>query len=658
MLIEKVELHNFGVFRGRHEIDLSPNGSKKPVILFGGLNGSGKTTFLESLNLGLYGKTAPRIRGGNGNYDKYLRRLINSGVPAEEGASVGIRFRSNEDGNNKELFIRRSWAGHGEKVQEHFDVFVNGDLDETISENWSQVVERYIPARLSHLFFFDGERVENLADPEKSKEMMFTAIHSLLGIDLVEKLKSDLSYIDRQKKKSLKDEGTQEIIQKLELEVESINKTIGSHKQKMASAQNHIDRASSILKGVDEEFVSMGGALSETQKELDKEKKEIETIEQVFVHKLVEFASGASPLLFVRHLIEPIYKQDQMEQEAERANSVLSAVQNRDKKILSLLKKHKAKDVVLNEVEEVIRNENNMWEDKIGSERYLNMGTGTRNSLGILNDELLDAIQRDGKKLIDEYSEIKIQKENVDEKLAAVPDEESVRLISEKRKKTYMEKEKLVGEMLSHENELERLEREKGRIVEKLETQLRLEKEVDLENQDVSRFLVHSNRVQNTMEKFRKRLLEQHVSALENLIFEGYSQLLRKKRMLGELKIDPETCELHFKDLKGAPILPERLSAGERQLLAVSILWGLARASGRPMPVVVDTPLGRLDSTHREYLVERYFPYASHQVFLLSTDEEIDQRYFKTIKKWVGRSYQFKYDDKTGSSHIRPGYFW
>ena len=126
MLIEKVELHNFGVFRGRHEIDLSPNGSKKPVILFGGLNGSGKTTFLESLNLGLYGKTAPRIRGGNGNYDKHLRRLINSGVPAEEGASVGIRFRSNEDGNNKELFIRRSWAGHGEKVQEHFDVFVNG----------------------------------------------------------------------------------------------------------------------------------------------------------------------------------------------------------------------------------------------------------------------------------------------------------------------------------------------------------------------------------------------------------------------------------------------------------------------------------------------------------------------------------------------------
>src|SRR6185436_7598303 len=99
----------------------------------------------------------------------------------------------------------------------------------------------------------------------------------------------------------------------------------------------------------------------------------------------------------------------------------------------------------------------------------------------------------------------------------------------------------------------------------------------------------------------------------------------------------------------GRELSPERLSAGERQLLAVSTLWGLARASGRPVPVVIDTPLGRLDSTHRQHLLERYFPQASHQVILLSTDKEIDEAAYAKLKPAVSRAYTLRFDDKTAS---------
>jgi len=54
-------------------------------------------------------------------------------------------------------------------------------------------------------------------------------------------------------------------------------------------------------------------------------------------------------------------------------------------------------------------------------------------------------------------------------------------------------------------------------------------------------------------------------------------------------------------------------------------LWGLARASARPLPAVIDTPMARLDAAHRQHLVERYFPNASHQVIVLSTDTEVDR---------------------------------
>ncbi|MFT6862301.1 MAG: DNA sulfur modification protein DndD, partial [Akkermansiaceae bacterium] len=110
-------------------------------------------------------------------------------------------------------------------------------------------------------------------------------------------------------------------------------------------------------------------------------------------------------------------------------------------------------------------------------------------------------------------------------------------------------------------------------------------------------------------------------------------------------------------DRNKKPLPFDRLSAGERQLLATSMLWGLARASGRPVPTIIDTPLGRLDSSHRNHLVTRYFPSASHQVLLLSTDEEIVGNYHKAIKPYVTRHYNLAHDEALGTTQIQSGYF-
>ena len=93
---------------------------------------------------------------------------------------------------------------------------------------------------------------------------------------------------------------------------------------------------------------------------------------------------------------------------------------------------------------------------------------------------------------------------------------------------------------------------------------------------------------------------------------------------------------------------------------AIALLWGLARASGRHLPVAIDTPLGRLDSKHRKNLVERYFPQASHQVILLSTDTEIQDQDVKLLRKQnaIAREYLLKHDAKKSSTEVVSGYFW
>jgi DNA sulfur modification protein DndD len=58
------------------------------------------------------------------------------------------------------------------------------------------------------------------------------------------------------------------------------------------------------------------------------------------------------------------------------------------------------------------------------------------------------------------------------------------------------------------------------------------------------------------------------------------------------------------------------------------LLWALRQVSGRPLPVVIDAPLGRLDGDHRQNLVERYSPRASQQVILCSTGTEVDAEFF------------------------------
>ena len=83
-----------------------------------------------------------------------------------------------------------------------------------------------------------------------------------------------------------------------------------------------------------------------------------------------------------------------------------------------------------------------------------------------------------------------------------------------------------------------------------------------------------------------------------------------------------------------------------------------ARTSGRRLPVVIDTPLGRLDSQHRSNLVTSYFPRASHQVILLSTDVEVDQSFYRELSPHVSHAFEIRYDSAEQASHLLEGYFW
>lgn len=181
-----------------------------------------------------------------------------------------------------------------------------------------------------------------------------------------------------------------------------------------------------------------------------------------------------------------------------------------------------------------------------------------------------------------------------------------------------------------------------------------------LNRQAIAHILNTVGKAQTTLTQFRQNLTLRKLADLETSIRDCFLYLLHKNNLVQQIVIDPDTFALSLYGEGGHPVPKQRLSAGEKQILAVAILWGLARASGRRLPIAIDTPLGRLDSSHRENLVERYFPDASHQVILLSTDTEIGQTEAAALRAndVIAQEFMLVYDAANRQTQVKAGYFW
>ena len=190
MILEKLLVNNFGVYVGKQNFNLSPD-KKKPVILIGALNGSGKTTFLQAVDFVLYGKQSNIFQSSKLSYENFLKKNINK-ENYEEGAQIELAFFRKLKGKTQKFKLSRNWKPIGNKVKEDFFVFIDGEYDEDITKDWDNYVDQILPARGASLFFFDGEKIEQLADLDKSKEVLKKAINSLLGLEIVDQLGHDV----------------------------------------------------------------------------------------------------------------------------------------------------------------------------------------------------------------------------------------------------------------------------------------------------------------------------------------------------------------------------------------------------------------------------------------------------------------------------------
>ena len=151
---------------------------------------------------------------------------------------------------------------------------------------------------------------------------------------------------------------------------------------------------------------------------------------------------------------------------------------------------------------------------------------------------------------------------------------------------------------------------------------------------------------------FKERLLASKAQWLSEMITTEFKNLLRKRNLISRVIVHPTTYRVSIEDGKGHELPMDRLSAGERQLLAIAVLSALIKERKGRFPVVVDTPLARLDQHHRASLIKRFFATVSHQVVVLSTDQEVEGLAYEALKPVTNAEYTLDFDDAAGHTTI------
>ncbi len=668
MRLLEFTLTDFGVFQGKNTFDLKTRSA--PIVIFGGKNGTGKTTFLDGIRLCLYGFQALGQRTSRKEYEEYIlskfHRRRDSLIPLNQ-STLSLRFSYAQFGYLHEYEITRSWSKKGNSFTEK--LFVKRDdtyLVELAEDRWQDFIEDLIPSGIANLFFFDGEKIQSLASDNLGEQVLGEEIKRLLGLSVVEKLQLDLDvYLYRQRKNSSMPD--------LSLKVDELQKARESLEEEYLAAKQDRSQTESFL-------VHLRGKIDDLEQRISREssgfgimrdglKNELIRIESELIQterSIHDMIAGLLPFSLVPELCKKLRTQLLAEAEYQKWDASRKVIGPRIQKIRDSLSMgstwmrnnsnlpeeliHQFSQHFNQLLDELLELPNEMLEIQL---RHQLSEPERLRLIGWIDQAITD-IPLQFRLLSERLESLEKERQNIEAKLRKVPDDEILKPLMDELNKLHQKLGELqvIAEhqdkrIISLDNQRQDTQRQLVKAYEKLRSGEDLEHQLQL-----------IPKVQSTLQSFLQRLTQEKLTRLEELMTERFNEIIQKADLVKRVVIDPNQFRITIYDSQGNEIPKESLSAGEKQMFAIATLWALRQLSGRPFPVVIDTPLGRLDREHRDSLVENYFPVISHQVILFSTDTEVDQKYFKALMPHISHAYHLTYNPERGATDYSQGYFW
>ncbi|MCF6257084.1 MAG: DNA sulfur modification protein DndD [Gammaproteobacteria bacterium] len=663
MILETLSINNFRVFSGENTFDLIPRvkyNKKRPIILFGGLNGAGKTTTLTAVRLVLYGKQSLGMGVSQKEYDDYLAKSIHrtktQAATQPNSASIELTFTYASQGVENCYTVKRHWMvkGKNQTVTEHITIAENDEpLSELSDEQCQGFLNELIPIGVSDLFFFDGEKISELAEDTKG-EALGDSIKKLLGLDLIETLDADLGILLRNesKKGSSKDRKRQ---------IANLEKELEQHEIKASHALEQFNQSFITRKALDSEgeklenqLSSRGGAWAATREIAIKKQATLHEEQRLLEESLREVFSGNYPFTIAANFAQKTLVQLRSEYTHKRHTYTAQVLNDRMKSLTKSLHGFLDQDD-FQRVNNAIQNELGSFTDSLGNLQVIHDVSDTL--FTTIETTVNNALTQQKLRLTELHkrlSDVSDELDKAGKNIARAPEEAQIKPIIDKISKTHEKRAMCIA------LQKKQVELHKRHLRDAISVARQLDKLTSAITSDEEqvRTLQYATGAKALLKGFSTELAKRKVKDLETEFVNSFYRLSRKEDINLTASIDPKTFTVSLLSEDGREVNKDELSAGEKQIYAISILEALARTSGRRLPIIIDTPLGRLDSVHRSKLINNYFPYASHQMIILSTDTEVDEAFYHELSPSISHAFKLDYEPTESCTRATEAYFW
>jgi DNA sulfur modification protein DndD len=658
MILESVAIENVGVYGGRAEFNLQPVSADKPAVLIGGLNGRGKTTLRNAILTCFHGDNAVCTNRDNLPYRQYLGAIIHKKAPTNAQAVIQVTYRRQLSGKTQRIRIRRSWWRTPDGIEERFEAFPSFSADSlqadpTLATNWPEHIESYFPAALANLFIFDGDDIARLTKTKEIQKLLASALESLLGIGLVRQLENDLGRYLSNKSKETASSDVFEKLQSAEAIVAETQAKSDQRKEALKLANEALTKAEKAAKDASDAYLVAGGKLLDESGDLSKAKAELDHRMEQLMEEIQALNAGHAPLCLIEELLEQAAHQAEKEDEVRVSDLIREKEEDRDLKLVSKLTKTSG----LTESEIIKILESTRTKAPRGTLRVLDAHSGLAPRLRHVLSERIPAERLNANGLIEEIGRIQAALAGLEKTLANVPEAGAIHHLKEAR---LTAEQAVIVARSAQVQALEDARLADFHLVRATNQKATLDHENLMAKRELTELglkIRKATEARDTLKAFREASIRHNLERVGGLIEESFRRLIGKVELLSHIAINPDDLTFDLKDKDGKPITHAMLSKGEQQILAYATLWGLGRATGRPLPVIVDTPLARLDLAHKRNVVERYFHQAAHQVIILSTDSEITHEFLELLNPVLSRKLSLDFDDARQATSVTEGYF-
>jgi len=632
---------------------------EKPIVLIGGLNGAGKTTIFESIMVALYGKTYLGMKTTKTHYMYFIADRIHryrNGKQAKH-ASVSLSFRFYHNGSEDTYTINRTWDLEGLSVSETLDIQKNGEPMDDVNESmWQSFIEGLIPIGIARLFFFDGEKIVRVTKwNENNNEEIKTSMDVLLGTDLINRLDSDLDlYTIRKSGSESNDRSMNKEYESLLKEKEQTRSEIALLKEECQKKNADLEDLISHISAKEFKITGIGSRYADMRSDFLTQKAVLEEKLRHHGKVIQEELSSNAPLYLAPEILEGIMKQMDSDVDIMHQKSSISFMQ---KKIEDLKKEITSEEFWFDSsiIDTVCKKICTRLDSMIKKPAYNEFFDMSPTDVQWMR-QTMKSVQ-DGSEIlrakIKEYKEINTQLAKTEADLARIPKDDEIGPKISEINEMHQEVGIIKSEIASMAQEISSKQAYQKILQSKLKKLITaLQKK-----RTVGAGVGLARRMKKALSEYYHNIKESKMADLESHMLDTVEILLHKG-MISKIEVDRETYEIRvYGNGNKEPIPGDLLAMGERQMLGTALLWAIARTTQRPLPFVIDTPLGRLDGEHRTNLISRFYPFVSHQLLLLSTDVEIGYSEYDKISKHIARSYRIEYDRKRASTSICEGYF-